>query len=188
MKKVYAFLKDLGNNNSKQWMDDNRKYYHEAKQIWIDQLDAIYTRLANHDSRFDTVVPKKTIMRINNNRMFHPDRPVYKDNFGASPFGKDSPELYLHISPNGNMIGGGMYRPDNDGLKKIREAIDYDGQELLDIINKKSFIKYYGGLTYDHTKLKTSPRGYPIDHEYIDLLRRKSFAAFVSKCKNFFRY
>jgi len=109
--------------------------------------------------------------------MFHPDKPVYKDSFGASPFGKDAPELYLHISPNGNMIGGGIYRPDNDALKKIREAIDYDGQELVDIISKKSFTDYYDGLMEDDTALKTSPRGYNVDHEFIELLRRKSFAA-----------
>lgn len=177
MNKVYSFLRDLQANNSKEWMDNNRKYYEEARDIWVEQLSVVYQRLAKHDPHFEHINPRKTLMRINTNRMFHPDKPIYKDSFASSPYKVEVSAIYLHISPNGNMIGGGLYRPDSKTLKKIREAIDYDGHELKQIISKKSFVDYFGGLAKDEEMLKTSPRGYSEDHQHIDLLRRKSFAA-----------
>lgn len=176
-RKIYDFLRDLTDNNSKEWMDENRDRYHEAKGIWLDEIAKILDRLAEHDPIYEKIKPKDTIMRINNNRMFHPDRPVYKDNFAFSPSGKDDPALYLHVSPSESFVGGGVYHPDNKTLKQIRGAIDYDGAELLKITQKKSFQGFYAGLDEDPDKLKTSPKGYDQDHEHIELLRRKNFTA-----------
>ncbi|HKK73976.1 MAG TPA: DUF2461 domain-containing protein [Saprospiraceae bacterium] len=176
-RKIYQFLRDLSENNSKEWMDENRERYHEAKEIWLEEISNILKRLSKHDAHFTRIKPKDTIMRINNNRMFHPDRPVYKDNFGFSPPDMEGGTLYLHVSPKESWIGGGLYRPDNDILKSIRAAIDYDGEKLLEIIHADSFQDFFGGLTEDDQKLKTSPQGYTQDHRHIELMRRKNFAA-----------
>ena len=137
--KVYSFLKDLTANNSKEWMDANRKRYHEAKDIWLSEIEVWLKRLAKHDPRLENIRPKDTIFRINNNRRFHPDRPLYKDNFGFSPFSPEEATFYLQISPNNSFVGGGLWHPGSEVLKKIRDGIDYDGQELLNIVNKKIF-------------------------------------------------
>ncbi|GLR17552.1 DUF2461 domain-containing protein [Portibacter lacus] len=176
-KKIYDFLRDLTANNSKEWMDENRKRYHEAKDIWLEQIAQILKRLEKYDERMASIKPKDTIMRINNNRRFQPNLPVYKDNFGFSPVGMSEPSFYIHISPSGSFIGGGLYRPDKETLKKIREAIDYDGEKLLEITQQSSFTSYYGGIGEDQEMLKTSPRGYSEDNKNIELLRRKSFTA-----------
>lgn len=174
-RKIYQFLRDLTANNSKDWMDENRERYHEAKDIWLEEIDLILQRLANHDARYGTLRPKDCVTRINNNRMFHPDRPVYKDHFAFSPSGKDEPALYLHVSPKESFIGGGIHNAENKVLKSLREAIDYDGEELLKITSKQPFQGLYGGLAADPNQLKTSPRGYDQEHRHIELLRRKSF-------------
>ncbi|WP_235297394.1 DUF2461 domain-containing protein [Portibacter marinus] len=179
-RKIFDFLRDLQENNSKEWMDENRDRYHEAKEIWIDQCAAILDRLAKIDPKYGKIEPKSTIMRINNNRMFHPDRPVYKDNFAFSPGEMSDPALYVHVSPNGSFMGGGLHHPDNKTLKKIRAAIDYDGEELLKILQEDKFQQFYGGLSEDPDQLKTSPRGYSEDHQHIELLRRKNFTAIHS--------
>jgi uncharacterized protein (TIGR02453 family) len=176
-RKIYDFLRDLSDNNSKEWMDDNRARYHEAKDIWLQEIEQILHRLAKYNPKMDKLNPKKTIFRIVNNRMFHPDRPVYKDNFAFSPSAKEDPSFYVHLSPKESFVGGGYYRPSNDQLKKIRAAIDYDGEEFLKIVNKQSFLDFYGGLSEDAEKLKTSPRDYSVDHRHIELLRRKNFVA-----------
>ncbi|MEM1120959.1 MAG: DUF2461 domain-containing protein [Bacteroidota bacterium] len=176
-RKIYQFLRDLSDNNSKEWMDENRNRYQEAKEIWLAEIARILKRLSQHDAHFETIDPKSTIMRINNNRMFHPDKPIYKDHFAFSPTGKDNTALHVSISPKSSWIGGGLHRPDNDVLKKVRSAIDYDGEKLLAIARKKSFQEFFGGLSEDEQKLKTSPKGYPKDHEHIELLRRKNFTA-----------
>lgn len=174
---LFDFLSDLSANNSKEWMDDNRKYYHEARDLWIETVGDILKRFGRYDPFFDTLVAKKTIMRINNNRMFHPDKPVYKDNFAFSPSPKEAPAFYLHVSPSGSFMGGGLWHPDTKVLKQIRAAIDYDAQEVLDIASSVDFGRVYGGLDVDTDALKTSPQGYSRDHEHIDLLCRKNFTA-----------
>jgi uncharacterized protein (DUF2461 family) len=68
-------------------------------------------------------------------------------------------------------------------LKSFRDAIDYDGATLLDIIEKKSFQKMFGEMVSD-TPLKYAPKGFSVDHKYIDLLRRRSFAVSCSIDEN----
>ncbi len=174
-RKIYAFLRDLTANNSKEWMDAHRQDYHAAKDEWLAEIQLFLDRLAQHDPTYGKIAPRDTVMRINNNRKFHPDRPVYKDNFGFNPGGGDEPLIYVHVSPKHSFIAGGLHNPDNKVLKSIRGAIDYDGDKFLGILQSKSFQDFYGELSKDPNKLKTSPQGYDADHEYIELLRRKDF-------------
>lgn len=81
---------------------------------------------------------------------------------------------YFHIEPNGCFVGGGVYMPAAETLKAIREYIAENGEEFLTIINNKDFKKFYPEMIDD--KLKTSPKGFSAEHEFIDLLRYKSFA------------
>ncbi|GAB5476149.1 MAG: DUF2461 domain-containing protein [Maribacter sp.] len=176
---IFRFLRDLSDNNSKDWMDDNRERYHMAKARWIEEVDLILKRLSKHDPYFEQFKPKDTLMRINNNRQFHPDKPIYKDYFSCSPSTKAEPfaKIYISTGISWSFLGGGLWRPDTKILKQVRDAIDYDGDELVEIINTKEFKDFYGGLAYDDQKLKTSPREYANDHKHIDLLRYKNITA-----------
>lgn len=176
---IWDFLLDLQNNNSKEWMDEHRERYHTAKDYWLEEVAATLKRLSTHDAYFGQFEPKKIITRINNNRMFHPDKPVYKGHFSCAPAGKSDQltKIFFAFGPEFTMIGGGIYQPDNTALKSIREAIDYDASELIAILNNKSLIEVTGGLADDESKLKTSPQGYSNDHPNVELLRYKSFTA-----------
>ena len=174
--KLYDFLRDLEKNNSKEWMDEHRKRYHEVRDwfaSWIDELD---TKLQEIDEDYTSKSGKKALNRINNNLMYHPEKPTYKNHFGA---GLDNPsksgDFYIHIGTDESFLGGGYWHPNNKVLKSIRDAIDYNGDEFKKIINKKSFKDMFGGLI-DDNPLKTSPKGYSQEHKHIDLLRHKSFA------------
>lgn len=63
--------------------------------------------------------------------------------------------------------------PQAETLKKIRKEIDYSGAELTKIESNKDFKSLFGQI--DGEKLKTSPRDYEADHEFIEYLRLKSF-------------
>jgi uncharacterized protein (TIGR02453 family) len=175
--KLYDFLEELQKNNHKTWMDNNRSYYHEVRDWYIGWLDDMNIELAKIDPDYTDTPGKKAINRINNNLMFHPDKPTYKDHFGA---GLDQEtkqgDFYIHLGVNESFIAGGYYHPSNKILKSIRDAIDYDGEKLLKILNKKSFKQTFGGLMKDPDKLKSGPKGYSQDHPYIELLKHKSFA------------
>ncbi len=176
---IFNFLRDLSNNNSKEWMDENRSRYETAKERWIEEVRLLLQRLSKHDSYFDGISPKSTLMRINNDIRFNPNKPIYKDYFTFSPMKKGEPIAKIHLSTgiSWSFLGGGLYKPEKAELKKFRDAIDYDGDEFLEIINSKDFQGFFGGLSEDVDKLKTSPQGYPNDHEHIELLRYKSIIA-----------
>lgn len=173
---VYNFLQQLQRNNNKEWMDKHRASYEEARDFFIDWLDAMNIKLAQIDANYTDTPGKKAINRINNNGMFHPNKPTYKDHFGAG-LDQESKQgdFYIQLGFDESFIGGGYWHPSSKQLKSIRQAIDYNGADFKKIIQKDSFQQMFGAMVY-HTPLKTAPRGYSQDHQHIDLLRRKSFA------------
>lgn len=177
---MFDFLADLSANNSKEWMDEHRPRYLNAKNIWLDEIQLILDRLSQHDRIFEHVQAKKTVSRINNNRQFHKDRPIYKDYFTCMPRGSEQkPAFMISVGPNNSFIGGGFHRPDNEVLARIRGAIDYNGEELKAILTTPKFMQYFNGLDEDPQQLKTKPKGYSVEHPHIDLLRRKNFTSII---------
>ena len=175
-KELFSFLDELDRNNSKEWMDRNRKAYHHLRGSFIQWLDLLDMRLYQIDPEYYPTPGKTGINRINNNLLFHPDRPVYKDHFGA---GLDKApgmgDFYIQIGIRESLLAGGLWRPEARKLRSIREAIDYDGDTLVRILNRPSFKSAFGNL-YEDEKLQTAPKGFSKDHSHIDLLRHKTFA------------
>lgn len=177
MKALFAFLEELQQNNSKEWMDEHRGRYKALREDFIEFLDELNRRIKLADPAYLGKPGREAMNRINNNLLYHPDKPTYKDHFSADLEGeKKASAFYLHIGLSGSFVGGGFYRPPNALLKKIRAAIDYDGDQLRRIVEGPAFQQAFGGLMAAD-QLKTAPQGYTQDHRHIDLLRLKSFAA-----------
>jgi uncharacterized protein (TIGR02453 family) len=170
------FLKTLQKNNNKEWMDANRKWYKDVRNDYISWLDEMNTKLADIDNEYYDTPGKKGINRINNNLMFHPNKPIYKDHFGAELDKRpNTGDFYVEIGIEHCMFAGGLWRPDSRRLRSVRDAIDYNGDELQNILNKKSFKQIFGGL-YQDVKLTNAPKGFSNEHLHIGLLRNKTFA------------
>lgn len=170
------FLRELDQNNSKEWMDKHRKTYHRQRDSFIHWLDQLNIRLGQIDPDYYSTSGKTAINRINNNLMFHPNKPVYKDHFGAGlDKAPNTGDFYIQIGIRQSLLAGGLWKPEPKKLRSVREAIDYNGEAFMEILNKPSFKKLFGSL-YEDEKLLTSPKGYTKDHPYIDLLRNKTFA------------
>lgn len=172
---LFDFLERLQKNNTKEWMDVHRKEYQSVRSFFVSWLDELNTKLATIDPEYFDTPGKKGINRINNNLMFAPNKPIYKDHFAA---GMDQltkqGDFYIEIGLKHNLLAGGFWRPEKSILRSIRDAIDYNGEELIDILEKPSFKKMFGSLYHDDP-LKTAPKGFPKDHPYIELLRHKTF-------------
>lgn len=175
-KELFEFLEELSRHNSREWMDEHRKRYHRLRDFYINWLNELDIQLAKIDPDYTPTSGKQAINRINNNLMFHPEKPVYKDHFGAGlDKEKGKGDFYIHIGINECFVAGGFYRPKKNTLDSLRAAIDYNGEDLKKIMSKKSFKETFKELLEDE-KLKTSPKGFSGDHRHIDLLRNKSFA------------
>lgn len=172
------FLSDLAKNNKKEWMDDNKKRYLEAKDQVIRLLSEIIPKAASFSPGLAGIDPKKTLFRINRDIRFSKNKDPYKTNFGASIVqgGRKSgnPGFYLHIMPGNSFVGGGVYQPESETLQKVRQEIDYNGKEIRSIIDEPKFKKTFGE-PFGEDRLKTAPKGYPKDHENIELLQLKHY-------------
>lgn len=158
-------------------MDIHRKEYHQVRDEFISWLDKMNQELARIDDHYFNTPGKKAINRINNNLMFFPNRPVYKDHFsaGLDQVSKQG-DFYVEFGLKECFIGGGYWHPSSKLLKSIRDAIDYNGEEFVAILNKKSFKNSFGSMV-ETDRLKKAPKGFAMDHPHIDLLQMKSFAA-----------
>lgn len=173
---IFKFLEALQQNNSKEWMDANRKWYEDTKSIICSVFDPILEDLKLIDPRIITPSARKGLNRINNNLMFHPDRPTYKDHFGIGfGFGKGLADFYIHLGVDETLVAGGLWHPPVDKLKLLRSEIDYEGDRLREIIDQPQFQEYFE--LFQEDKLTNAPKGFDKTHPHIDLLKMKSLGA-----------
>jgi uncharacterized protein (TIGR02453 family) len=153
----------------------------EAKLNFESFLQGVINEIAGFDPILKGLEAKHCIFRINRDTRFSHDKSVYKTNMGGFIVrgGKKNsdryPGYYVHVEPGNSFIAGGSYIPPAPWLNAIREKIDGDGDRLLKIVTGNDYVKYFGQL--EGEKLKSSPKGYPKDHKYIELLKFKSFLA-----------
>ena len=178
MLQVVQFLQELSENNNREWFQNNKKRYDESREKVLFITDVLINEIRKFDSDIPSLEPKDCMFRIFRDVRFSNDKRPYKTNFGSfiAKGGRKSiyAGYYFHIEPDGSFIGGGIYMPAAEQLKAIREYIDENGEEFSGLINNAKFKKVFPEMMDD--KLKTSPKGFSPDHEFIDLLRYKSFA------------
>ncbi len=174
-----AFLKKLKKNNDRDWFkahkDDYEQFVKLPMQSFIASLQPLFGDFA---PQFD-VHPKRSMFRIYRDTRFSSDKTPYKTHMAAhfvlkgKPKGFEGSGYYLHIAPGEVFIGGGIYMPDNDQLKKIRKTLADNSKEFLSIVNKPSFKKIFPAINGD--KLIRPPKGYAPDHPMIEWLKMKQF-------------
>jgi uncharacterized protein (TIGR02453 family) len=177
MEKSLSFIRDLKKNNHKEWFHANRPRYDEARAEFTAFIEQLISEIGMFDPDLGPADAKSTLFRINRDIRFSKDKSPYKTNFGAFIIkgGKKSGNAgyYFHLEPGGTFIGGGVYHPEADILKKVRQEIYGNPEEFSEIINNSAFKEYFGEM-YDD-RLKNAPKGFPPDFEYIDLLKYKSY-------------
>ena len=180
IKAIFDFLEALKANNNRDWFEANKARFKECRLVFEDLVGQVIEHLAQTDERFQDVKPKDCIFRIYRDVRFSKDKTPYKTSFSAciAEGGRKSSKAirYLHLEPGNTMLAGGMYRPEADQLKKIRQEIDYNAAPLKAVLADKGFMKYFDGMNGE--QLKRPPKGYDAEHPDIDLLRFKSFTVF----------
>jgi uncharacterized protein (TIGR02453 family) len=153
-------------DNSRAWFHANRRTYDEAVRQPLESL------LAEVADEFG----EAKVFRPNRDTRFSADKSPYKTQAAATVERPDGSSWYVQLTKDGLFVGGGLYHPERDRLARIRAAIadDRAGAELEQILD---------GLRADRLEpltvdsLRTAPRGYPVDHPRIALLRLVHLAA-----------
>lgn len=176
--KILTFLEEIAANNNRDWMEANKMHYQAVRNEFINITTYLIEGISKFDEGLTGLDPKKSIFRLNRDVRFSNNKDPYKTNFGAYMMegGKKAGNAgyYIHIQPgNESFIAGGAYMPEAPNLAKIRQEIDYNGSELLKITQAKEFKLLFGEIQGD--KLKRAPKGYPMEHPNLELLKLKSF-------------
>ena len=177
------FLKDLKKNNHKTWFDENRKVYEAAKADYADLVNEVIKGLGKKDASIASLTAKECIFRINRDVRFSKNKDPYKTNMGMylSRGGKKSlfSGYYFHLEPGGkSFAAGGLWMPEADVIKKVRQEIDYNWDEFNNIIRHKKFTAMYKTLQREEgMTLSREPKGYEKDNPAIEYIKLKSWVA-----------
>lgn len=180
-----AFLIELSNNNNREWFKVNKSRYEElvldvALRFILSMQDPLAEIAPNFIAQATRV--GGSLMRVYRDTRFSKNKTPYKTNIGIQfrhERAKDvhSPGYYVHIAPEEVFIGVGMWRPDSDALRGIRERIAARPAQWKRITGDPNFKRQFdlGG-----EKLTRPPRGFDKEQECIEDIKRKSFIAVKS--------
>ncbi len=170
-----GFLSELAENNHKAWFDANRDRYQKLRADFVAFVDELLKEASLIDLTLAPLQAKDCIFRINRDVRFSANKNPYKTNFSAylSKGGKKFPGAgyYFHFEPGASFLAAGIWMPEADLLKAIRQEIDYEWSGFSKILlNAQS-----AGLKLDGEKLTRPPKGYEADNPAIEVLKSKNF-------------
>jgi uncharacterized protein (TIGR02453 family) len=176
------FLRQLDRNNNKAWFDAHRDQYEAARIDFSNFIQLVIDDVQKTDTTITGTTARECVFRINRDIRFSKDKTPYKNNFGASikRGGKKSPfaGYYFHCEPGKSFVGGGLWFPEADVVKKVRQEIDYNWDEFQSILKNKKFTKHFGDLDKSsELSLSTMPKGYEKDNAAAPYLKLKCFVA-----------
>lgn len=185
------FLKRLKRNNNRSWFAEHKDEYEaHVKEPMQSLIAALRPSFEQFAPEFD-INPKKSMFRIYRDVRFSKDKSPYKTHVAAhlvlrgKPKGVEGSGYYLHIEPGEVFLGGGVYMPDGDQLKKIRRSIAGKPEVFLSVLRHPKFKSTFGKL--EGTKLQRVPKGYEQDDPMEEWLRHKQFFVWVewpeAKCR-----
>jgi uncharacterized protein (TIGR02453 family) len=181
MREIYQFVSDLEQNNDKTWFGNNRDRYESTRSKFLYLTEVLINEIRSFDPEIGFLEPKNCMFRIHRDIRFSNNKAPFKTNYGSyiARGGRSggNPGYYFQVQANGqSFLSAGIYMPDAEKLKAIRNQIYEHPEAFLEIIHEPDFQSRFALFADD--KLKTAPNGYPKDWEHIDLLRYKSYAPF----------
>jgi uncharacterized protein (TIGR02453 family) len=178
-RRLFDFLRELEANNSREWFADNKqRYEHDVRDAAFEFI-AAFSHPLHEISRQFLAVPRATggsLFRIHRDVRFSGDKSPYKTHVGIHFRHRNSadahaPGFYLHLEPGDCFAGVGIWRPDGETTRRIRQAI---------AAPRSSWARAVGGdfarrFELAGEQLVRAPRGFDPAHKWVDDLRRKSF-------------
>ncbi len=174
---LFDFLRELEQNNDREWFKAQKKRY-EAEVV-----DPVTDFIINMAPRVAAISPHITVdprpnggsrFRIYRDTRFSKDKSPYKTHVGCQfrhAAGKDAhaPGFYVHLGPGEVFFGGGVWGPQGEALRNIRQRIVDKPARWEEAIE---------GIDLRGDQLVRAPKGFDADHPLINDLRRKSFFSF----------
>ena len=154
------FLRELEENNDRDWFKANRERYERHLREPARELAAKLAHLG-----------EPHFFRPYNDTRFHA-RPPIKEQVGVAIGYGSAGGFYFEISLDGLFVGAGLHHPSSDQLARFRARVD-DARRARGFQSALAKAEKEG-LELAEPELKRAPKGYPVDHPRIELLRLKT--------------
>jgi uncharacterized protein (TIGR02453 family) len=174
-KETLDFFNEIQQNNNKDWFEKNKRKWENIKINHAQFMEELQSEIL----KIEQILPKegkKYVSRINRDFRFTQDKSPYRNHIFSlidRHMEEAKPRFYIQIQPNGSFVATGVWQPDSNTLKKVRQEIDFNSSEFNKIINKLSFKTIFGEV--DGEKLVRPPQGYSTDNVNIELLKLKQY-------------
>ena len=111
-----SFLKQLAENNNRDWFEANRDEFEQCRADFLKFTETLLKEIATFEPDLGHLEAKDCVFRIYRDVRFSKDKRPYKNHFGAyfAPGGRKSTKAgyYIHIEPDGkSMLAEACMRP-----------------------------------------------------------------------------
>jgi uncharacterized protein (TIGR02453 family) len=188
-KSILQFLAELNQNNNREWFAENKEKYQHALADFEQMVNYLIAHIAEFDKDIAGLQAKDCTFRIYRDVRFSHDKSPYKNHFGAyisSKGGRKSQRAgyYIHMELGYCMLSGGIYCPQPEVLKALRQAVYDNIEEFKGIVENPTFAKTF--VIGETDKLKTVPRGFPKDFPDAEYLKQKHYTVAHMVSDDFF--
>lgn len=177
---LFQFLEDLAENNNRVWFQANKgRYEREVLEPAMGFIRAMRPGLKRISASFLASDQRVggSLMRVYRDTRFGKDKTPYKTNVGIQfrhEAGRDvhAPGFYVHLAAEECFLALGLWRPDAESLKRVREAIVDQPDRWKRTVGERKFRQEY---VLEGDSLKRPPRDFPADHPLVEDLKRTDF-------------
>ena len=174
MVEIIDFFARLSENNNREWFAAHKDEYKAVDK----KLKEFAAKFIQGIAAFDPSVAGLTVAdctyRIYRDIRFSHDKRPYKTWTGVfvAPHGKKAgyAGYYIHFEASGCFLFAGSHCPEPVALKSIREEILDNGDNMVAAVENSNGFR----LCTENT-LKRTPKDFPANHKYDNLLRLKDF-------------
>ena len=178
---LFAFLRELGANNNRDWFTANKdRYVADVQEPALAFVEDVGHRLPEVSRHFvaDPRPIGGSVFRIYRDIRFAKDKTPYKTQVGiqfrhAASRDVHAPGFYLNLEPDRVFMACGSWHPDRDTLHAIRTAIAAKPKRWTNIVESMEDFRLGG------ESLKRPPAGFDKEHPLIEELKRKDFIAYL---------
>lgn len=180
------FLRGLARHNDKGWFEDHRAEYEaHVRQPFLQLITDLQPALAEVSTHFraDPRGNGGSLFRIYRDARFSNDKSPYKTWQGARFFHErrrevPAPSFYLHLQPGGSFVGAGLWHPEPDTQRRVRQFI-FDNPGSWKATAHAPKLRRRFDLE-ESEKLVRAPRGFPADFEFLDDLKHRNWVMWRS--------
>jgi len=179
--KSFKFLRALARHNEKPWFEAHRKDYEaHVRQPFLRLIGDLQPEVAAVSPHFraDTHTVGGSLFRIHRDARFSNDKSPYKTWQGARLFHErrrqtPAPSFYVHLQPGGSFVGAGLWHPESDTQRKVRQFIVDNPESWKAAAHAPKLRKKFEFETSE--MLVRPPRGFDPQFECIDDLKHRNW-------------